>query len=452
MSRTDHQNTILAICIDWMAAFYEAQASLLRHPQRIDRHAVRESLWYAAGLLAKHDSARVPRALLIIDTVLGLQFDEPEAPWHGTWPRAPEEPLPQTNAVIWRDYDPNWRQFIGCLLGVLVADFAATLGSARCDRARTAIDRALRGEPPGRITAGYSNIALLHAWLSSEYGDRAAGERLAGAIESLYRAESGFREFNSPTYYGVDLWGLALWRRSTSPHLAAAGQRLEADLWRDICDFYHAGLRNLCGPYDRAYGMDMTRYAALLGLWLWWGCGDATRAFPDTAQPFGHAHDFCATPLLALAPPLIPEDAGAVLTRGLANRDIERRMPNRIITASLRRELMLGAANPAQPDPTGQAAPITAHWFDATGAVAWLCIRGALAGTVSDAAVALHSEGELMLECSASAANTLRERVWQIGDRRIDVTGIEVATPELRSGRQRAGLVLPSGAGRLLLG
>lgn len=452
MSRTDHQNTILATSIEWMDTFYDAQAGLLRHPQRTDRHAVRESVWYAAGLLAQHDSARVTRALRIIDTVMGLQFDEPETPWHGTWPRAPEEPLPETNAVMWRDYDPNWRQFIGCLLGVLVSDCAAALGSARCDRARAAIGRALCGEPAGRIDAGYSNIALLHAWLMSEFGDRASGEALAGAIEALYRAELGFREFNSPTYYGIDLWGLALWRRSSSQRLVQAGQRLEADLWRDIGDFYHPGLRNLCGPYDRAYGMDMTRYAALLGLWLWWGCGADVRAFPDTARPFGHAHDFCATPLLALAPPLISGDVGAALTRGIANRDIERRMPGRTITATLRRELMLGAVDPARFDPTGQAAPVTAHWFDATGGVAWLCIRGPLRGAVSDTTIALRSDVELMLECSASAMNALHARTWQIGDRRIDVTGIELSAPELRGHRQRARLTLPAGAGRLVLG
>ena len=124
---------------------------------------------------------------------------------------------------------------------------------------------------------------------------------LANAIEALFRQQQGFSEYNSPTYYGVDLWALALWRGSASPLLQTAGLRLEAALWRDIADFYHPGLYNLCGPYDRAYGMDMMRYASLLGLWLWWGCGAA--AFPDPTRPFGHAHDFCATPLLALAAP-----------------------------------------------------------------------------------------------------------------------------------------------------
>ena len=214
------------------------------------------------------------------DAVLALQFDEPGAVWDGTWPRAPEERRPVTGATVFADYDPNWRQFIGCVLGILARDFAQVLGPSRCERIEAAIARAIRGEGSDRIIATYTNIALMQAWLLAEYGDRAHGERLAATVEDLYRDEAGFREFNSPTYYGVDLWALALWRRSGSSSLAAAGQRLEAALWRDIAAFYHAGLRNLCGPFDRAYGMDMTRYASLLGLWLWWTCGDAMRRVP----------------------------------------------------------------------------------------------------------------------------------------------------------------------------
>ena len=46
---------------------------------------------------------------------------------------------------------------------------------------------------------------------------------------------------------------------------------------------------------------------------------------------------------------------------------------------------MLGAVAPAHRDPTGQAVPVAAHWAEGTGAVAWLCIRGApLDATVAD--------------------------------------------------------------------
>lgn len=417
------QRAIVASSVAWMDAFFDAEANLLRYPSNSRWHAVRESLWYAAGLLVLR---REDRALRVFDAVLALQFDQPGAIWDGTWPRAPEEAKPRDGAMVWRDYDPNWRQFIGCLLGVMLRDFAQTLGPARCDDARAAIARAIRGEPPARIAAGYSNIALMQAWLLCELGDRAQGERLAAEIEQLYREEGGFREFNSPTYYGVDLWGLALWRRSGSALLVAAGQRLEDALWRDIGMFYHPGMRNLCGPYDRAYGLDMTRYASLLGLWMWWAGGEGTRAFPDVSRPFGHAHDFCAAPLMAFAPPTVPEEVHAALSAPVQERTVARRIGNRTVTAMLRRDLMLGAVDRAAHDPNGQATPITAHWFDENGDVAWLCIRGALRGRVADTRVILSSDVELSLLCSGMTK--LGSGEWIIGGRAIQVNGVEVTS------------------------
>jgi hypothetical protein len=40
----------------------------------------------------------------------------------------------------------------------------------------------------------------------------AAAEDWAGRIRSLYAPHESFEEYNSPTYYGVDLYGPALWR------------------------------------------------------------------------------------------------------------------------------------------------------------------------------------------------------------------------------------------------
>ncbi len=448
---TPEQRTLLATSVEWMTTFFDADFGLLRHPSAIQHHAVRESLWYAAGLLAQGDAT--PRALGVVDAVLALQFDEPGAVWDGTWPRAPEERRPITSATVFADYDPNWRQFIGCVLGLLARDFAQVLGPSRCERIEAAIVRAIRGEGSDRIIATYTNIALMQAWLLAEYGDRAHGERLAATVEDLYRDEAGFREFNSPTYYGVDLWALALWRRSGSSSLVAAGRRLEAALWRDIAAFYHAGLRNLCGPFDRAYGMDMTRYASLLGLWLWWACGDAARAFPDPKRPFAHAHDFCATPLLALAPPLVEGGTRAALMTVGANRAIERRGPKRTVTATLRDDLMLGAVAPAHRDGTGQAMPVTAHWAEGTGTVAWLCIRGVpLDGTVTDGAIELSGDAELTLRVAASVSCALGGHEWRIGSRRIGVTGIEAAPLLAYGDGVQCALRLPSGEGRLVFG
>jgi len=446
--RDARQDHILAMSVEWMTARFDTAVNLLRHPADARVHRVRESLWYAAGLMARPLSkSDADRALTILDAVLASQYDEPGSAWDGTFPRTLEEPRPRPAAIIWRDYDPNWRQFIGCALAVLLRDYANMLGTDRADRLRHAIGLALRGESPERIEPSYSNIALLQAWLLCEYGDQPHGESLAAAIESLFRAEQGFSEYNSPTYYGVDLWALALWRGSRSGALAAAGHRLESALWRDIASFYHPGLRNLCGPYDRTYGMDMTRYASLLGLWLWWGC-DA-RAFPDPEHAFEHAHDFCAAPLLALAAPRIPDDVVVALGEPVGARTVRRIAPQRTVTATLLPALMLGAVAPARADPTGQSRPVTAHWRGEDGAVDWLSIHGApLSALVSGTTIELASDVELVLE-SSSVAGGIGGRTWTIGGRRIEADGVGVIAVAPSTRGCRASIRLPSGIGRL---
>src|SRR5262249_16618782 len=46
------------------------------------------------------------------------------------------------------------------------------------------------------------------------------------------------------------------------------GSEIETTLWSDIAAFYHPDLRNIAGPYDRSYGMDMETYVALVGVWM----------------------------------------------------------------------------------------------------------------------------------------------------------------------------------------
>jgi hypothetical protein len=103
------------------------------------------------------------------------------------------------------------------------------------------------------------------------------GTELAGEIYGLFKETKAFQEYNAPTYYGVDLYALALWRTDApNPRLRALGASMEADLWRDIARFYHAGLKNLAGPFTRAYGMDMPNYVGLTGLYFWESLGQCS--------------------------------------------------------------------------------------------------------------------------------------------------------------------------------
>jgi len=69
-------------------------------------HMVRESSWYALGLLPRDETGDRQRAAEILDTVLKQQYVTPGVRWYGTFRRAPEEPDPALDAVIWGNYDP----------------------------------------------------------------------------------------------------------------------------------------------------------------------------------------------------------------------------------------------------------------------------------------------------------------------------------------------------------
>ena len=93
-------------------------------------HLVRETAWYALGLLRRDDPGDRMRAEAAMATVIDHQYDEPGQPWHGTFVRFPEWAPPTEGATEWIDYDPNWRQFLGSALAVAITDFDLSPGLA----------------------------------------------------------------------------------------------------------------------------------------------------------------------------------------------------------------------------------------------------------------------------------------------------------------------------------
>src|SRR5215207_1260354 len=99
--------------------------------------------------------------------------------------------------------------------------------------------------PICNVPASYTNIALMTAFLlqfgAARFGEPAwlaTAERLAGEVLARFQVNSAFDEYNSPTYYGIDLYALALWRSyAASPLLRRAGVEMEGALWRDIAQF-----------------------------------------------------------------------------------------------------------------------------------------------------------------------------------------------------------------------
>jgi hypothetical protein len=371
---------ILDASMDWMDARFDGLLYYASEAGSPSRHIVRESTYYALGLLERGDAGR---AAGVLHAILDHQINEPGAVYHGTFLRYTEEAHPQPGAVEWRDYDPNWRDFIGTGFALALIFFEEQLPVELVARIERSLRLAVEGTLARAVRPGYTNIALMDAYLLHFAGMRldepawcAAGETLAQRVHDLFAQTGAFEEYNSPTYYGTDLYALALWRGfSDSSLLRELGAKMEAGLWRDIASFYHAGLRNLAGPWDRSYGMDMTRYASLLGLWIWLGVGREHGPFPDTTRPFEHAFDACFGPCAALAGTAIPDDALAHFQAFQDAREVERTItlsPLRVATAWLGKNVMLGA------EFTGQSKmgyfqfhPLTIHWRATSGEVGW---------------------------------------------------------------------------------
>ncbi len=236
-------------------------------------HSVRESL---LGAHLDLSDGKIDRAVAILWSVLDQQFLESGYRWSGTFKVVAESAPPGADAQEWLHYDPNWRQFIGVLLALCLQRFEDLLPRELV----TAIDRAIvcavDGEPPDRIPEWYTNINLLHAWLSAWVGIRAdrvdlleeSFDRVAG-IYARYVEFQDFDEYNSPTYDGIDLFALTLWRSvSPTPQFAETGWLLQQMLAKRMNDLFHPGLGAVCGPYLRAYGVSLRDYVALNGLWF----------------------------------------------------------------------------------------------------------------------------------------------------------------------------------------
>ena len=373
-------NDPTSIATAWMDQAWDDDAGLLWNPpgafsdvaEPRSVHLVRETGWYAIGLLRRSGPGDHQRAERALRAVLGHQYDAPGEPWHGTFVRFPEWPAPKPGAVEWVDYDPNWRQFVGTALAVAMTDF--TLSPALVEQGRSSIALAVTAEPPDRVPPTYANIALLRAWLEAWNGS--ADTTYAEEVAAAFRRHGCFAEHNSPTYYGIDLLALGLWQRPDArADLRRLGEEIETALWTDVARWWHAGLGNLCGPYSRAYGMDLRTYVSGLGLALW--CADLPAPLPAlTTDRIPHGHDLCVAPLLEHGRVRVPAPARAAFERFPGPHAVHQIVddhPARVATGWLDDDVMLGAESHAHgAQARGQYHPATVHWRLPSGDIGWL--------------------------------------------------------------------------------
>ena len=278
-----------------------------------DLHSVRET---ALAAFLDLEDGNVDRAITAIDNVLALQYPDSDWPWSGTFPvTAEQHDPPGTEAVEWVHYDPNWRQFLGCILAMCVIHHRAVIPEPTVAAIDTALLRCVRGEPEARIAPWYTNPNLMHAWLLGHVGHRAddaelraAGERRRALIVERFDRHGDIDEYNSPTYDGIDLWALALWAmHPPTDEFRSSGEAIIARMTGRIDTLFHPWFGTTAGPYIRAYGLQPQRYVSLAGLCTYLAGAPAGSVLPAAISPDTvHVHDLYFLPVLArLAPAFV---------------------------------------------------------------------------------------------------------------------------------------------------
>jgi len=338
---------------------------------------------------------------------------------------------------MWRDYDPNWRHFIGTTFAMILIEYPGRISPELSRRMYEAIDRAIDGEiKEGRLVPSYSNIALMYGFLwdfAAQHDKRDDWKKQSGewteAVYSLFKKYNAFFEYNSPTYYGVDLYGLALWRDyGSTPRIQKIGSEMEATLWNDIASFYNPLLRNISGPYDRSYGMNMESYVAVVGVWMRTVLDAHTAPLPPIASSTDHVADVCFAPHLTILGTRIPPEAFAKMRKFDGDHLVHKQITEqRTATAWVGRDVVFGGEATGKTKDAGtttQFHPATVQWRTPSGEIGWVrLIQSPMIDAIAD------QQG-----LTISATGTIRLRIHakeivpgKITEKQWDLPGLNIA-------------------------
>ncbi|KAK8061926.1 hypothetical protein PG994_008292 [Apiospora phragmitis] len=308
----------------WMDTYYDRDLGYLYDVEggAALRHETRSSAWYALGLLARNEQDDAQEAERIITNIIGAQFKDKSQQWYGDYQKYPEEPEVGTAeypASIYNSWDPNWRGFVGTTFVIMLEEFPDLISEAVQDLMLASLANATVGDSyrvggvdDDNLYPSYSNPgkalmrAFVSGWTGRRLGDKNmtdAGELYAQEIIDLFVRHNTLSEFNSGTYTGVSIFGLLLWCKylpAGDSVMSEYGPRMLRDTWSAMAQLWHPGMKNMAGPWDRAYGYDMNRYVSLMALWMWTLIGKEQSSLIKKPQVMSHSADWAWSPLMAV--------------------------------------------------------------------------------------------------------------------------------------------------------
>lgn len=344
-----------------------------------DHTSLRSKTRLAEALLFRNATGDKENAAIILQWILKNQYQDENTKIYGIW----------KTSIVNDKFDQNWREFIGCDLIIIRNKFRNFLPENIIKDIETGIIHAAKGSFKRNVAPDYTNISIMSAFLMEYVGTefgldeiKNSGLKKARDIFKLYQTNKTFSEYNSPTYYGVTIIGLALWRElAFSKEMQAMGKSLEKDFWHEITSFYNPNLRNMPGPYFRGYGMDMTKYFAITGIWIGLAVDDEKLAPlpPKKGPKYGEMSNLAPIFNLGLS---IPKVDLAKLKSFSKSQFIARNVPNNYkgdsikkVTAMINKDWMMGGLwgnlRVWEQLKTG-----TIHWKTADGDIAWLMVLG----------------------------------------------------------------------------
>ena len=130
-------------------------------------HPIRESFYYAVGLLQRGRPEDISRSKAILVQLLPLQQTRPDQPGYGAWSWLLEEPLEKMDSI-----DLNWADFCGSAIAQILVDHRHQLHDADLEKQmREALRHAATAIRKRNVGAQYTNIAVLGGGVCAVAGE-----------------------------------------------------------------------------------------------------------------------------------------------------------------------------------------------------------------------------------------------------------------------------------------
>lgn len=218
-------------------------------------HPIRESFYYAIGLLQRGRPEDISRSKVMLNQVLSLQQVKLNRPGYGVWPWLLEEPLEKMDSI-----DRNWADFCGSAVAQVLVDHREQLDDADLEkRLRTALRHAATAIRNRNVGAHYTNIAVLGGGVCAVAGEvleddgllRYGRQRLQRVVAENDKVDS-FAEYNSPPYGKVvigETERILQLVKDKGTRQAAEAIRVKA--WEMFADSFHLPTQQWAGPHSR---------------------------------------------------------------------------------------------------------------------------------------------------------------------------------------------------------